>query len=117
MKQCIWRVVLATALLAPAIMHADRTDPALDALKQQMQQMHLVARNMRQFTVLASLIGGVTAFIGFWLAYQWDLPVGPTDVTLAGIVYGIVFLAKTLFDLTFRRSQARHGLIAGGVQP
>lgn len=48
---------------------------------------HLFARTMRQFFALASLLGGITAFLGFWLAYQWDWPVGPTDVVLLGAVY------------------------------
>jgi ABC-type Mn2+/Zn2+ transport system permease subunit len=48
---------------------------------------HLFARNMRQFTVLAALVGGASSFVGFWLAYQWDLPVGPTDVVLLGLIY------------------------------
>jgi hypothetical protein len=49
---------------------------------------------MRQFTIFASLIGGVAAFIGFWIAYQWDLPVGPTDVVLLGIIYALGFAVK-----------------------
>jgi ABC-type Mn2+/Zn2+ transport system permease subunit len=53
---------------------------------------HLFARTMRQFTIFASLIGGVASFIGFWIAYQWDLPVGPTDVVLLGIIYAFSFL-------------------------
>jgi ABC-type Mn2+/Zn2+ transport system permease subunit len=57
---------------------------------------HLFARTMRQFTILASLIGGVSAFIGFWLAYQWDWPVGPTEVVLLGVVYFLGFLLKTI---------------------
>jgi len=50
---------------------------------------HLFAHTMRQFFVLASVIGGVTAFLGFWLAYQWDWPVGPTDVVLLGVIYAL----------------------------
>ena len=55
---------------------------------------HLFARTMRQFTIFASVIGGVASFIGFWIAYQWDLPVGPTDVVLLGIIYALSFLVK-----------------------
>ncbi|HVM62947.1 MAG TPA: metal ABC transporter permease [Verrucomicrobiae bacterium] len=61
---------------------------------------HLFARNMRQFTTFASLLGGATAFIGFWLAYQWDLPVGPTDVVLLGFVYGMVWVVQCLIRLS-----------------
>jgi len=62
---------------------------------------HLFARNMKQFTVFASIIGGVVSFLGFWIAYQWDWPVGPTDVILLGVVYALGFAAKKfliLFD-------------------
>jgi len=57
---------------------------------------HLFARNMRQFTILASLIGGTSAFIGFWIAYQWDCPIGPTDVVLLGIIYTTGWLVNQL---------------------
>ena len=57
---------------------------------------HLFAHNMRQFTVLASLIGGAVAFFGFWIAYQYDLPVGPTDVVLLGVLYAIVWAVNKL---------------------
>jgi ABC-type Mn2+/Zn2+ transport system permease subunit len=46
---------------------------------------------MRQFTLVASLIGGAVSFVGFWVAYKWDLPVGPTDVMLLGMVYALVW--------------------------
>jgi ABC-type Mn2+/Zn2+ transport system permease subunit len=49
--------------------------------------VRLFARNMRQFTIAASLFGGVAALLGFWIAYEWDLPVGPTDVVLLGAIY------------------------------
>lgn len=60
---------------------------------------HLFARNMKWFFILASIIGGVVAFIGFWLAYQWDWPVGPTDVVLLGVIYLLAALAKNLAAL------------------
>ena len=60
---------------------------------------HLFARNMRQFTILASLLGGAIAFIGFWLAYQWDLPVGPTDVVLLGVFYTLMWAIQRLAKL------------------
>ncbi len=53
---------------------------------------HLFSANMRQFTIFASLIGGAASFFGFWLAYQWDLPVGPTDVVLLGLIYALAFI-------------------------
>jgi ABC-type Mn2+/Zn2+ transport system permease subunit len=55
---------------------------------------HLFARTMRQFFTLASIFGGVIAFLGFWLAYQWDWPVGPTDVVLLGLIYALAWAAQ-----------------------
>jgi ABC-type Mn2+/Zn2+ transport system permease subunit len=59
---------------------------------------HLFARTMRQFFAFASVIGGVTAFFGFWLAYQWDWPVGPTDVVLLGVIYALAVAAKGVWQ-------------------
>jgi ABC-type Mn2+/Zn2+ transport system permease subunit len=72
-------VSMAVLSVGPLISFGFLLIPALAA--------HLFARNMRQLTLLASLIGGVSAFLGFWIAYQWDLPVGPTDVVLLGVIY------------------------------
>jgi ABC-type Mn2+/Zn2+ transport system permease subunit len=72
-------VSMAVLSVGPLIAFGFLLIPALMA--------HLFARNMRQFMTLASLIGGVAAFLGFWIAYQWDLPVGPTDVVLLGVLY------------------------------
>jgi ABC-type Mn2+/Zn2+ transport system permease subunit len=58
--------------------------------------VRLFARNMRQFTITASIVGGVASFLGFWIAYEWDLPVGPTDVVLLGIIFGVVWIGHGL---------------------
>jgi ABC-type Mn2+/Zn2+ transport system permease subunit len=60
----------------------------------------LFARNMRQFFVAASLLGGGTALIGFWLAYRLDWPVGPTEVVLLGVLYAAAWTARRLFEMT-----------------
>ena len=57
---------------------------------------HLFSRNMRQFVVLSSLLGGMVSFLGFWLAYQWDWPIGPTDVVLLGVIYMLATIVKGL---------------------
>ena len=80
---------MAVLSVGPLIAFGFLLIPALTA--------HLFARTMRQFVVLAPLVGGVTAFLGFWIAYQWDLPVGPTDVVLLGVVYGVAWLIAKLF--------------------
>lgn len=58
---------------------------------------HLLARTMRQFALLASVIGAAVALVGFLISYKWDLPVGPTDVALLGMLYGITFACERLF--------------------
>jgi ABC-type Mn2+/Zn2+ transport system permease subunit len=67
---------------------------------------HLFARNMRQFALIASAIGGIAAFWGFCLAYRWDYPVGPTDVALLGVIYFLSYLVKTLWLFGVRKSSS-----------
>lgn len=52
------------------------------------------ARTMKQFSIAASVVGGISSIVGFWIAYRWDLPVGPTDVALLGALYALSFLIK-----------------------
>jgi ABC-type Mn2+/Zn2+ transport system permease subunit len=75
---------------------------------------HLFARNMRQFALYASAIGAISAFAGFYLAYKWDYPVGPTDVALLGVVYLMSFLGKKLWGLTFKTGSGER--ICSGAQ-
>jgi ABC-type Mn2+/Zn2+ transport system permease subunit len=84
-------VSMAVLSVGPLIAFGFLLIPALSA--------HLFARTMRHFIVLAPLFGGITAFVGFWLAYQWDLPVGPTDVVLLGLVYAAAWVIAKLLLL------------------
>jgi ABC-type Mn2+/Zn2+ transport system permease subunit len=77
-------VSMAVLSVGPLIAFGFLLIPALTA--------HRVVRNMRQFMVLAPLIGGVAAFLGFCIAYKLDLPVGPTDVVLLGLLYAITWI-------------------------
>jgi zinc/manganese transport system permease protein len=81
-------VSMAVLSVGPLIAFGFLLIPALTA--------HLFARTMHQFTVLASAIGGISAFFGFCIAYRWDLPVGPTDVVLLGVIYGIVWIVSRI---------------------
>ena len=81
-------VSMAVLSVGPLIAFGFLLIPALTA--------HLFAHNMHQFTALASIIGGAAAFLGFWVAYQWDLPVGPTDVVLLGVIYGVAWVIARL---------------------
>jgi ABC-type Mn2+/Zn2+ transport system permease subunit len=83
-------VSMAVLSVGPLIAFGFLLIPALTA--------QLFARNMRQFMILASVLGGATAFIGFWMAYQWDLPIGPTDVVLLGVIYAVTFCVKKMVE-------------------
>ena len=58
---------------------------------------HLFARNMNQFMGMAAMIGMAGSFVGFCIAYRFDMPVGPTDVALLGMLYGLAALAKAVW--------------------
>ena len=83
-------VSMAVLSVGPLIAFGFLLIPALTA--------HLFARTMRQFLILASLIGGIAAFLGFWTAYQYDLPVGPADVVLLGGVYVLAWVMARLLS-------------------
>lgn len=44
------------------------------------------AGGMLSFSIIASIIGGMSAFAGFYLSYRLDLPLGPLIVSLLGAV-------------------------------
>ena len=88
-------VSMAVLSVGPLIAFGFLLIPALTA--------HLFARNMRWFSGLASLCGGATAFLGFWIAYQNDLPVGPTDVVLLGSLYMTAWVVARLLQKGSRR--------------
>ena len=90
-------VSMAVLSVGPLIAFGFLLIPALTA--------RMFARNMKQLLIFASLLGGITAFTGFWLAYQWDFPVGPTDVALLGIIYGMVFLMRKIVSLIDSREK------------
>jgi ABC-type Mn2+/Zn2+ transport system permease subunit len=46
----------------------------------------LLTRHMLPFSLVAAGLGGATAFVGFYLAYRFDLPLGATDVTFACVL-------------------------------
>jgi len=92
-------VSMAVLSVGPLIAFGFLLIPALTA--------HLFCRTMQQFTVMASLIGGTVALAGFWIAYRRDLPVGPTDVVLLGLVYAGGWVVARLLPAGAGRRQ-RH---------
>jgi len=83
---------MAVLSVGPLIAFGFLLIPALTA--------HMFAYNMRQLTIFACVLGGIAAFAGFWMAYQWDFPVGPTDVALLGLIYGIAFIVRKVVSMT-----------------
>jgi ABC-type Mn2+/Zn2+ transport system permease subunit len=81
-------VSMAVLSVGPLIAFGFLLIPALIA--------HLFAQTMRQFAAFASLIGGAAAFFGFWIAYQYDFPVGPADVVLLGALYTTGWIVSRL---------------------
>jgi ABC-type Mn2+/Zn2+ transport system permease subunit len=57
---------------------------------------YLFARSMRQLILGASVLGAVCAFTGFCLAYRFDLPAGPAEVALLGVVHWIAAVVKRI---------------------
>ncbi len=55
------------------------------------------ARGMASFSLLASLLGGFSAFVGFHLSYTHDLPLGPVVVCVACGVYALSSACRLLF--------------------
>ena len=92
-------VSLAVLSVGPLIAFGFLLIPALTA--------HLFARTMRQFLLLASLIGGSLSLVGFWIAYAWDFPVGPADVVLLGVVYGLAWVIARIAGLTPEKRRSR----------
>jgi ABC-type Mn2+/Zn2+ transport system permease subunit len=70
----------------------------------------LIARNfvrtMRQFCITSSLLGALSSVAGFWIAYEYDLPVGPTDIALLGIIYAFTFALRKIIHLFHSPSNA-----------
>ncbi|MBI3301096.1 MAG: metal ABC transporter permease, partial [Deltaproteobacteria bacterium] len=46
----------------------------------------LITRHMLTFSLASAGLGAAAAFIGFYCAYRFDLPLGPTEVAVASLV-------------------------------
>jgi ABC-type Mn2+/Zn2+ transport system permease subunit len=53
----------------------------------------LVTRHMLSFSIASAALGGVASFAGFYLAYRYDLPLGPAEVAVATTALVIVGIA------------------------
>jgi ABC-type Mn2+/Zn2+ transport system permease subunit len=98
-------VSMAVLSVGPLISFGFLLIPALAA--------RLFAGTMRQFTIVSSVLGGLSSFFGFWIAYAWDLPVGPTDVVLLGLVYGAAFFVSKVLGKIKQGSNPSPGTLSG----
>ena len=64
----------------------------------------LLTRRMLAFSMTASLLGAAGAFAGFWAAYRWDLPLGPSQVATACAV----LMAVGAWSALRQRLRRRH---------
>jgi len=55
-----------------------------------------LARGMGSFLSLSSIIGLITAVLGFYLSVRLDLPLGPTDVAFGCVVIFAVYAVHTM---------------------
>ena len=53
----------------------------------------LLTHHMLTFSLVAAGLGAATAFVGFYCAYRFDLPLGPAEVAVASLVLVIVAAA------------------------
>lgn len=51
---------------------------------------------IRSFFILSALTGGISAALGFFVSYQMDWPLGPTEILVASLVLLASFLIKKL---------------------
>jgi ABC-type Mn2+/Zn2+ transport system permease subunit len=56
----------------------------------------LITRSMTTFSLASAGIGGLSAFIGFYCAYRYDLPLGPAEVAVTTAVLVVVASATAL---------------------
>ncbi len=75
-------ISLGVLLVGPLVMFGFLIVPPLIAAR--------LTSGIRHLPLIASVIGGVTAFAGFAAAYRLDWPLGPTDVALVCVLLALV---------------------------
>jgi ABC-type Mn2+/Zn2+ transport system permease subunit len=59
----------------------------------------LITHRMLTFSLTSAGLGAVTAFVGFYCAYRFDLPLGPTEVVLASLVLVLIWAINRVCHL------------------
>ena len=106
-------VSVSTRVLGALPVFAFTVLPAMAALR--------VAANLSQALVAAALVGAVSGFVGYLLAFSWKIPVGAAQTLVAAACFGLcaaVGLARrTVLVLQPRHvhgPQCGHALVAHG---
>jgi len=61
-----------------------------------------LAVGMRGVSIVAATVGAGIALVGFAAAYRLDLPTGPSDVAIAGVVLAVVMTWQSMRAFVFR---------------
>jgi ABC-type Mn2+/Zn2+ transport system permease subunit len=56
----------------------------------------LITHRMLTFSLVAAGLGAITAFVGFYCAYRFDMPLGPAEVAVASLVLVTVATASAV---------------------
>jgi len=87
-------ISLGVLLVGPLVMFGFLIVPPLIAGR--------VTTGIRRLPLAASVVGGLTAFVGFAVSYKLDWPMGPTDVALVCVVLALAAAAQTIPGLLRR---------------
>ena len=55
-----------------------------------------LTRRMLTFSIVSSAIGGLTAFVGFCVAFRYDMPLGPAEVAVSAAVLLLISAGSRL---------------------
>jgi ABC-type Mn2+/Zn2+ transport system permease subunit len=80
-------ISLGVLLVGPLVMFGFLIVPPLIAGR--------LVTGIRHLPLVASLVGGLTAFAGFAVSYRLDWPLGPTDVALVCVILALVVSVQT----------------------
>jgi ABC-type Mn2+/Zn2+ transport system permease subunit len=67
----------------------------------------LITRRMLTFSLMAAGLGAVTAFVGFYCAYRFDLPLGPCQVAVASVALVVVAAADAIYRTVANIAETR----------
>jgi ABC-type Mn2+/Zn2+ transport system permease subunit len=81
-------IALGVMTVGPLVVFAFLVIPPLAAFR--------LVRGMAQLSMVAAMMGVVSAVAGFYLSYRLDLPLGPTDAVVVALMFGATLLTNRL---------------------